>query len=163
MIIQTGFRDNTTTSNTSNSVYPEEFNFSNEEAYKILTDPNLDDSYKAFYRDQYANDYASRSVATANDFEATQAQINRDFQERMSNTQYQRAVADLQRAGLNPALAYSQGGAGNLSGSTASSSTASPTTSTNKSGSATLDLVSGFIEGLLDALFLGMLFKGKKK
>lgn len=55
----------------------------------------------------------------ANASNAEQAQKQMDFQERMSNTQYQRGMADMKSAGLNPMLAYSQGGASSPQGAQA--------------------------------------------
>lgn len=42
------------------------------------------------------------------------------YQERMSNTAYQRAMQDMRSAGINPILAYSQGGASTPTGGSAS-------------------------------------------
>jgi hypothetical protein len=59
--------------------------------------------------------YAGGQSANAASLASTREQM--DFQERMRATQYQTAVEDLKKAGLNPMLAYSQGGAGTPSGS----------------------------------------------
>lgn len=48
-----------------------------------------------------------------------EASTNREFQQRMSNTAYQRAANDLQKAGLNRILAVKQGGATSPSGAVA--------------------------------------------
>lgn len=47
----------------------------------------------------------------ANEMNRKIAQETRDWQERMSNTSYQRAMQDMRTAGLNPMLAYNLGGA----------------------------------------------------
>jgi hypothetical protein len=61
----------------------------------------------------------SEAQALANQQNIDEAQKNRDFQERMSSTAYQRAMSDMKTAGLNPMLAFSQGGASAPSGATA--------------------------------------------
>lgn len=64
-----------------------------------------------------------------NVFNAEQAQIARDHQKELASSAYQTAVADMQRAGINPLLAYSQGGATYPSVSSASSASANLDTS----------------------------------
>lgn len=67
-----------------------------------------------------ANENSMKIMEQTNAFNANEAQKTRDWQGLMRKTQYQEAVNDLQAAGLNPMLAYSQGGAGTPSGATAS-------------------------------------------
>lgn len=61
----------------------------------------------------------------AMNYNSAEALANRQFQERMSNTSYQRAVEDMKKAGLNPILAFANGGASTPGGSAGTISGAS--------------------------------------
>lgn len=58
----------------------------------------------------------AKSVADTNQMQMQLSQKQMDFQERMSNTAYERAMADMRKSGLNPMLAMNNGGASQPSG-----------------------------------------------
>lgn len=72
------------------------------------------------------NEHLTGKEQEQNEFNAQQAQINRDWETEMSNTANQRAVRDMNAAGLNPALMYGNGAA------------ASTPTGSNAAGTATV-------------------------
>lgn len=91
-----------------------------------------------------------------NAFNQAEAEKSRQWQERMSNTAFQRAAEDLKKAGFNPALLLGASGASTPSGATARSSSKSGTsTSANMASIYTTLLSSAFklAGSLLGGLF----------
>lgn len=83
-------------------------------------------------------EWSAEQASRAMDFSGSQAQQQMDFQREMSGTSYQRAIADLQQAGLNPMLAYSQGGSSTPGGASGSSSMGSSSSASGPSASGTM-------------------------
>lgn len=82
---------------------------------------------------QRSREFNSAEATTYRGWSAEEARINRafqdsqittqhEFQDRMSGTAYQRAMQDMKQAGLNPMLAFRQGGASTPQGGAATGS-----------------------------------------
>lgn len=102
--------DITRSYNSAEAEKAREFNTSERQAQDTFLD----------YQANRANEWSKQAQAEAERYNSEEAQKNRDFQQMMSSTAYQRAMQDMKAAGLNPILAYQQGGAGTPGGSSAS-------------------------------------------
>lgn len=67
------------------------------------------DMLNSAYAAQADRDFTYAMSQYSNDFNAEQAQKQRDFEERMSNTAYSRSVNQLRELGMNPYLALTSG------------------------------------------------------
>lgn len=126
------------------------FNASQSAAANALNTAYLE-SQQAF------NDYQAALANAQNidvwnktaEYNSQEAQKNREWQEYMSSTAYQRAVKDLKAAGLNPILAAMNGGASIGNGATATQGNISAAMASSGLQSGAYNSVGGF-QGIIE-------------
>jgi len=90
--------------------------FAANPAMFIGTGLGMADTIGAYYGTKDTNKTNAEIARETNRANAEIAQRQMDFQQQMSNSAYQRSMADMKAAGLNPMLAYQQGGASTPAG-----------------------------------------------
>lgn len=80
------------------------------------------------YQANIANNTAMDAWREAAKYNAEQARIQRDWEEKMANSVYQRSIADMKKAGINPILAAGMGLGTASVGSGATASISNPQT-----------------------------------
>lgn len=102
-----------------------------------------------------SNQFNAEQSALDRSFQSSEAEKNRKWQTEMSNTAYQRQVADMQAAGLNP---YSISGSGASVGSVGTPSGSAARSSDSKSGG----FVGAFARILSGAVGSAIISKAKR-
>lgn len=134
----------------------------------ITSVDNAQQAYEAFNRqaDYYSDIYRAGDIFSAGDnyydrqqdrasqraseaFNAWQAQLQRDFEERMDNSKYQRAAKDLAAIGFSPMALLSNSPGSAPSGVAASYSSGAKTRAKTKSGASELAALAIRVLGLI--------------
>lgn len=99
-----------------------------------------------------ARQFADLQGDYARQFNSNEALKSRQWTESMSNTAYQRARQDMERAGINPMVAYQQGGASAPGGASASAGAASGPSASGPAASGGMAPVHSYANAVASAI-----------